>query len=357
MNALGERIASLIGAQGPLSVAQFMTIALHDPQAGYYATHEAIGARGDFITAPEVSQMFGELLGLWLVQTWQDQGAPSPARLLELGPGRGTLMADALRAARLKPEFLAAMEIVLVESSPILRKIQEEALAPSGLKIAWAAQFDAGLADKPLFLLANEFFDALPVRQYVRTDRGWCERMVVAREGKLAFAPSPVPTAISIPAARGQPEAGAIYEVSPAAGALAEEIAQAIAARGGAALITDYGYAEAGFGETLQAVGRHCFADVLEAPGDADISAHVNFAEIANAAQDAKAAVFGPVNQGAFLLRLGIGERAARLKRANRALADVIDAAVRRLTDPQDMGTLFKALAIVPNGAPTPPGF
>ncbi len=355
MNVLGRRIASLIAAQGPLSIAQFMAIALHDPQRGYYATREAIGA--DFITAPEVSQMFGELVGLWLVQVWQDQGGPSPARLVELGPGRGTLLADALRAARMKPEFLAAVEVVLVESSPVMRRLQAEKLAQGGMKISFAAQFGQGLTDRPLFLVANEFFDALPIRQYVRTERGWCERMIVARDEDLAFALSPVPTAISIPAARGQPEIGAVYEVSPAAGALAEEIAHTIAQQGGAALILDYGYAEAGFGETLQAVGRHRFAGLLESPGEADLSAHVNFAELAKAAQDAGAAIYGPVDQGGFLERLGIRERAERLKRANRTMTATIDAALHRLTDPQAMGRLFKALAIAPHGAPVPPGF
>ncbi len=355
MNALGERIAALIAAQGPLSVAQFMTIALHDPQGGYYATHEAIGA--DFITAPEVSQMFGELLGLWLLRVWQDQGALSQARVVELGPGRGTLMSDALRAARLRPEFLASVDVVLVEASPVMRKLQAERMTGCGVKVSWAAQFDSRLADRPLFLLANEFFDALPVRQYVRTARGWNERMVVVKDGKLAFALSPVPTAISIPAARGQPEPGAVYEVSPAAAAITEQIASAIAQHGGAALIVDYGYGEAGFGETLQAVGTHRFADLLEAPGEVDISAHVNFAELAKAARDAKAAAYGPVNQGVFLLRLGLRERAERLKRANRILGDALDGAVHRLTDPQHMGTLFKALAITPDGGATPPGF
>src|SRR5690242_17450009 len=191
MNALGARIARLIEAQGPISVAQFMTIALHDPQAGYYATCDPFGARGDFITAPEVSQMFGELLGLWIAQCWHDAGKPE-ARFVELGPGRGTLMGDALRViGKLMPEFLAKVDVTLVEISPTLTAIQKEALVSSGARLQWVAQLGDALADKPLFLIANEFFDALPVRQFVKTERGWCERMVVVKDGELEFALSP----------------------------------------------------------------------------------------------------------------------------------------------------------------------
>jgi NADH dehydrogenase [ubiquinone] 1 alpha subcomplex assembly factor 7 len=359
MNSLAERIARLIAAQGPLSIAQFMTIALHDPEAGAYATRDPLGVRGDFTTAPEMSQIFGELLGLWCVQAWYDQGSPKQIRLCELGPGRGTLVADALRAiSRAAPEFLEAADVVLVEASPTLQKIQRHALSKfTRPSIRWADRFDDSLPDRPLFLLANEFFDALPIRQFVKTDRGWCERVVTVENGTLAFALAPQATLLDIPAARGDATIGAVFEVSPASEAMAEEIARVIAARGGAALIVDYGHNGTGFGETLQAVRAHWFASVLDAPGDADLSAHVDFAALARATIRTGAKAYGPISQGAFLEALGLRARAESLTRANPGEAEKIAQAARRLVDPAEMGTLFKALAIVPSSAPPPPGF
>ena len=353
MNALGQRIARLIEAQGPISIAQFMTIALHDPQNGYYATRDPFGAGGDFITAPEVSQMFGELLGLWIAQSWHDQGKPK-ARLVELGPGRGTLMSDALRVIKqLMPAFLSSVEIVLIEASPALTAIQKDTLKDSGASVRWAAQFADALADKPLFLLANEFFDALPIRQYVKTERGWCERMVVAKDDALDFALSPDTTPIDTDA-----PIGGFIENAPAATAIVQQISEVIARQGGAALIVDYGYdANAGFGETLQAVSAHNYASVLEAPGDADLSAHVDFAALANTARAAGAEPFGPVTQGDLLEALGIVQRAATLARGKLGTDSDIDRQLERLVQPDQMGTLFKALAIMPKGARAPAGF
>ena len=353
MNDLGQRIARLIQAQGPLSVAQFMTMALFDPVAGYYATRDPFGAGGDFITAPEVSQMFGELLGLWIVQCWLDQGKPR-ARLVDLGPGRGTLMADALRAARLVPEFLSSVEVVMVEASPTLTAIQKETLKDVPLPIRWTERFDDIPADRPLFLLANEFFDALPIHQFVKTERGWCERMVVNAGDHLDFALAPDALNITPPNGVVAPM-GAFYETSPASTALVQQIAQVIAHRGGAALIVDYGYgADRGFGETLQAVGDHKFAKILDAPGEVDLTAHVDFTALADAAQAAGAETFGPVEQGEFLVSLGIVQRAEKLSH-NRL--DECQDGLDRLTKPDQMGTLFKAIAIMPSNANTPPGF
>ena len=352
MNALARRIAKLIETQGPLSVAQFMTIALHDPAEGYYATRDPFGAKGDFVTAPDISQMFGELLGLWCVQAWLDQDSPKRAELVELGPGRGTLMADALRAAKLAPKFLKNIDVVMVEASPTLRALQQERLKDAGVAIRWIDRFEAG--DRPLFLVANEFFDALPVRQFVQTERGWCERMVVVENEALAFALSPIASNVGV---EGDAPPGGVFETSPASLALAEEIGRSIARHGGAALIVDYGYAERGFGETLQAVGGHKFKTLLERPGEIDLSAHVDFANLAAAARHGGAQTFGPVGQGAFLEALGIGARAEKLSRLNRKEAPSIAAAVDRLVSPGQMGTLFKALAILPRTAPTPPGF
>jgi SAM-dependent MidA family methyltransferase len=363
--SLKSRIAELIAAQGPISVAQFMTMALLVPRDGYYATRDPFGASfpgskgGDFTTAPEISQMFGEMLGLWLVQAWADQGCPKNPRLVELGPGRGTLMADILRTARVAPEFLVDLEVVLIEASPVLQQIQADKLRGSGADISWLPQFDDSLADRPLFLVANEFFDALPVRQYVKTERGWCERMITAQGDELAFALAPVPLpASALPADLNHAPDGGVYETCPAAAALAEDLGRIITARGGAALVLDYGYsARTGFAETLQAVGGHRFADVLAEPGEDDLSAHVDFAALAAAGKRGGAAVFGPLTQGAFLANLGITERAEQLMKANPDEAQNLLTAVERLIGNDQMGRLFKVQALMPPAVTDVAGF
>jgi SAM-dependent MidA family methyltransferase len=355
MNPLARRIVDLITADGPLSVAQFMTICLHDPRCGAYAARQNIGR--DFITAPEISQAFGELLGLWVVQSWHDQGRPARPRLCELGPGRGTLMSDALRAINAAaPELLDDGDVVMVETSPVLQAAQRDKLKTAAADISWVERFDDTLADRPLFLLANELFDCLPVRQFVKTERGWCERLVTVADDHLAFALAPVPTGV-VPTDRAEAPDGGVYEVSPSALALSEQIAQVVAARGGAALIVDYGYDEPGFGETLQALAQGQYIDVLAEPGESDLSAHVDFMALARAGHDAGAQVYGPVTQCNFLAELGIGPRAERLMLANMPQAREIAAAVDRLVNPAAMGALFKALAFAPKNAPPPPGF
>jgi SAM-dependent MidA family methyltransferase len=357
--SLKARIAALIEAQGPMSVAQFMTISLLDPQQGYYATRDPLGSGGDFTTAPEISQMFGEMVGLWLVQAWSDQGCPKNPRLVELGPGRGTLMADILRTAKVAPEFLADLDVVLIEASPALQQVQADKLRALGADISWAAQFDDSLADRPLFVVANEFFDALPLRQYVKTERGWCERMVTVLNDQLSFALAPVPAPrAAIPADREPAPDGGVYETSPAATALVEELARIITIKGGAALIIDYGYGEAaGFSETLQAVSGHKFAESLADPGENDISAHVDFAALAAAARRGGARVFGPVTQGLFLANIGITERAEQLMKSNPESAQTLLTATERLIGNDQMGVLFKALALAPPGLSDVAGF
>ena len=357
--SLQSRIAQLIEAQGPISVAQFMTMALLDPKEGYYATRDPFGAGGDFTTAPEISQMFGEMAGLWLVQAWADQGSPKNPRLVELGPGRGTLMADILRVAQVAPDFVADLEVVMVEASPALQEIQAEKLRGLGADVSWQAQFDDSLTDRPLFLVANEFFDALPLRQYVKTERGWCERMVTSANGELAFALAPVPVPSSaIPADRAAAPDGGVYEASPAATALAEDIARTITVKGGAALVIDYGYGEAaGFSETLQAVSGHKFAEALAEPGEDDISAHVDFAALAQAGKRGGASVFGPLTQGMFLANIGIVERAEQLMKANPDEAQKLLGAVERLIGNDQMGRLFKVLAFAPPAVSGMAGF
>jgi NADH dehydrogenase [ubiquinone] 1 alpha subcomplex assembly factor 7 len=358
VNALASRIARTIAAQGPLSIAQFMAMAALDPQYGYYTTRDPLGAGGDFVTSPEISQVFGELVGLWCVQAWFDQGRPRPVRLVELGPGTGSLMGDALRAAKLAPEFRDAIEVVLVDASPALVARQKERLANAGVAVRWEPQFDDRLADRPLFLIANEFFDALPIRQFVKTARGWCENMVtVGADQNLVRALSPDGLPLDEPTSRGDTTDGAVYETSPASTALTEQLARAIAAHGGAALIVDYGYCGAGFGDTLQAVGKHRFTDVLATPGEIDLSAHVDFDALARAVERGGAASHGPISQGELLAGLGILDRMMALRRQNPGGQAEIATAVDRLINPDQMGTLFKALAILPKGAPKPPGF
>jgi SAM-dependent MidA family methyltransferase len=288
--------------------------------------------------------MFGELVGLWAVEVWQAMGGPAPLRLVELGPGRGTLMADALRAARLVPAFRAAASVHLVETSPALRERQKNALAPAGAEIHWHERIEDVPAG-PAIVIANEFFDALPIRQFAATARGWCERLVGLQEGDLAFGLTAEPeTGIC-----EVPTAGAVLERSDEAVAVIGLLAHRLVRQGGAALLVDYGYVEPGTGDTLQAVRRHSRANPLQDPGEADLTAHVDFRSLGNAATMAGARLHGPATQGEFLLALGIETRASLLKRrATPAQAEEIDRALERLTgsSPEAMGELFKVLGL-----------
>jgi NADH dehydrogenase [ubiquinone] 1 alpha subcomplex assembly factor 7 len=358
VSPLTPLLARRIALQGPISIASYMAEALGHPQHGYYMRQDPFGRDGDFITAPEISQMFGELIGLWCVEMWRLMDQPAPFRLVELGPGRGSLMADALRAAQIRPEFLSAASVHLIETSPALRTLQQQRLENASTDIAWhddLAQVPAG----PIILIANEFFDALPIHQFERRPEGWRERVVsVADDGfTLALHPQLTPQAVLIPEAltRSAP-AGAIAEICPAGIAIAAAIAERIADAGGAALIVDYGYCGHAAGNTLQAVRNHGSHDFLVDPGDADITAHVDFAALATAA--GAAAIHGPITQGDFLRRLGIELRARQLaQRATAAQARDIDSACKRLIDPSEMGTLFKVLAINHPDMAVPPGF
>ena len=347
MTPLGQRIVRQIARAGPITVADYMAQVLTDPEQGYYMRGDPLGRQGDFITAPEVSQMFGELIGLWCADTWQRMGEPPEVILAELGPGRGTLMADALRAAKVLPGFLDAARLHLVEVSPSLRARQEETLGRAAA--TWRRDLSA-LPEGPLILVANEFFDALPVRQFERSEAGWSERMVVLDDaGALAFGCTPPGPAaeLMLPEDLRAAPPGSLVEVSPAGLAVAAEIGRRVTARGGAALIIDYGRAESAPGASLQAVRRHQRHEVLDDPGCADLTAHVDFAALAQAARAAGAASLGPVIQGAFLGRLGLAERAETLLRgAGPAQRRDIEAARARLAGPEQMGELFKVLAI-----------
>ena len=306
--------------------------------------------------------MFGELRGLWALAVWHGLGAPDPVRLVELGPGRGTLMADALRATARDPGFRAAARLTLVETSPVLREAQARALAPRGVAPGWADDLSGVPDDAPLILLANEFLDALPIRHLVFTKGQWRDRVIGHDMGTdtLVFGagpgPSPHAVLLSRDVAAGGTE-GMIAEICPPALSLASEIGRRLATRGGAALFIDYGPAESAPGDSLQAVKAHRPAALLDRVGEADLTAHVDFARVAAAAREAGAAAHGPVPQGDFLTRLGIGMRAEQLCRAAPDKADLIRAALTRLTAPDQMGTLFKVLALTAQGGQAPPGF
>ncbi len=355
MGAAADHLEALIQAQGPLTIARFMAEALAHPEHGYYMRDEVIGGKGDFITAPEISQMFGELLGLWCAATWQQMGEPKPVHLVELGPGRGTMMADLLRAAKAVPSFLDALRLHLIETSPALGARQRRTLAGSGA--LWHRRLRE-VPEGPLLLLANEFFDALPVQQFQRTERGWCERLVgLARNGegaggeargfRLLLSARPTPSSALIPPAVRQAPPGSVAEICPEGLALARRIATRVAAHGGAALIIDYGRQSSAAGDSLRAVRGHRKQEPLEEPGSADLSAHVDFEAVGRAAGEAGARVHGPTRQGAFLRQLGIEARAEALLAGATPDGRIdIAAALGRLTDPTQMGSLFKVLSI-----------
>ncbi len=357
---LAGLLRARVADSGPVTLAEFMAEALGHPRHGYYMTRDPLGAAGDFTTAPEVSQMFGELIGLWCAQVWRGMGEPDPVQLVELGPGRGTLMSDMLRAAAMASGFGEAARVSLVETSPVLRARQREALA--GHDIAWWDSVDEAPVGPALFV-ANEFFDALPVHQFERTRHGWRERMVgLAGDGetfRLVPAAHETTAVESIPpSVRKTARVGEISETRPAAAAIAGAIGERLARFGGAALIVDYGHAASAAGDTLQAVRGHARHDPLADPGEADLTAHVDFEVLAQAAVAAGAVAHGPLGQGVFLTSLGIEVRAGRLKHgATGAQARDIDAARHRLIAGEEMGALFKVLALTGPGQPAPPGF
>ncbi|HUO53244.1 MAG TPA: SAM-dependent methyltransferase [Rhodoblastus sp.] len=353
---LRDDIREMIADEGPMSIERFMALALTHPTKGYYTTRNPFGAGGDFVTAPEISQMFGELLGLWAAEIWTLIGAPPRILLVELGPGRGALMSDALRAARAAPGFFEAIEVHLVEASELLADQQRQALAESGKTASWHRSLD-DLPRGPAIFLANEFFDALPVRHYLKTTRGWRERLVgLDPDGALAFGLSEE----AEPYIKAEAPEGAVLEVGAAAQRLMTRIAARIVTENGAALVVDYGYERTAFGETLQAVKAHQFVDPLAEPGLADLTTHVDFSALARAAASANARVHGPVEQGAFLRELGIAQRAEALKRqAAPDQAAAVDSALARLTGEGEgeMGALFKVLAVTRRSLKEAPGF
>lgn len=346
-NPLAAQLARQIETGGPISIADYM----REANAAYYGKGDVFGAKGDFITAPEVSQMFGELIGLWLADIWMRWGKPDPCHYVELGPGRGTLAADALRAMR---QFAFAPQPVFVEQSEGLRTLQKQKIP--------AARFAQTIDDLPphgpLFVVANEFFDALPVCQFVSTHAGWRERLVM-RDGDQRFMATPgsVPMDAQVPSEFRNAPNSSIYETCPDAGSIMYELAGRIAEQGGVVLVIDYGYTLPGLGSTLQAVKDHGYADPFEHPGEHDLTAHVNFVELANMARLRGLRISGPVDQGSWLVFLGIDARAASLARSDPENAVSVLTARNRLVHSSEMGSLFKVMAMSSESCPPPEGF
>jgi SAM-dependent MidA family methyltransferase len=349
LSPLEFEIKKLIKSSGPMPVWRYMELCLMHPQHGYYISRDPLGREGDFTTAPEVSQMFGELLGLWAASVWKSMGSPSVLRLVELGPGRGTMMADALRALRVVPPLHQTLSVHLVEINPVLRKKQKATLA-GARDIAWHRSIDE-VPEGPTIILANEYFDVLPIHQMVKGETGWHERVIeIDDKGHLTFraAAQPVPhfEALLPSSVRAAP-VGAVFEWRPDAEIM--KIATRVRDQDGAALIIDYGHLGSDTGDTFQAIARHSFADPLKAPGQADVTAHVDFQALARAAEDVCARVHGPETQGDFLKRIGIETRAVTLMaKASPEVSEDISAALKRLVGGGrgGMGSMFKVLGV-----------
>lgn len=353
MTALAEELAARIRAGGPMPLSDYMGLCLGHATHGYYMKKVPFGREGDFITAPEVSQVFGELIGLFLADLWLRAGSPNPVRLVELGPGRGTLMADLLRATTRVPGFHDALSVYFVEMSPTLREEQKSRVPHA----QWADRLEDVPGGAPLMLVANEFFDALPVRQLVKTARGWQERHVGLEDGKLApVVPVDAPPLdMLVPARLRDAPEGSIFEILGGA----EECAlinQRLKDDGGCALVIDYGHTETTTGDTFQALRAHEYADPFAAPGDADLTVHVDFEQLAARCREGLR-VSGPTTQGRFLRALGLDIRTAVLAKSNPPRAEALAAASRRLADADEMGSLFKVIAISAPSWPSPAGF
>ena len=353
---LALKLKERIRRERPIAVAQYMQACLQDPEHGYYVTQPAIGGAGDFITAPEISQVFGELVGLWCVVAWQQMGSPTVVRLVELGPGRGTLMRDALRAAKVMPAFLAAVHVDLIETNTVLAATQRATLSDAGVPLAWWKNLADAPSDAPCLLVANEFLDALPVSQSVLDNGAWTERVVTLDDaGRLAFGISDV-NRMPDQGRFSQANAGDIDESrneTPLLHDLLERSRRAPLA----ALFIDYGHMRSSLGETLQAIRNHSFEHPLTSPGEADLTTQVDFQEFAEKAVATGLAVDGPATQAEFLGALGIVQRASRLMAANPRIAHEIEAGVARLISPTGMGTRFKAIGLRSASLPPLPGF
>ncbi len=341
MSALRDILTQRIKDNGPMTVDEYMRLALSHPEHGYYIKQDPFGQSGDFITAPEVSQLFGEMIGIWCIQQWVRLGTPSPLHLVEGGPGRGTLMADLIRGSAVMEEFHYATDIHLIETSPILRSIQKQTL---GEEITWHDDLST-LPNEPMIFIANELLDALPIRQFIKQSDIWAERVVAVNDAAPGFHTRPIENP-PIPDHLMDAEDGSIYEYCPLAHIMIKQISQHLKKHGGVALLIDYGHLEDQIGDTLQAVKNHQYTSVLEHIGDADLTAHVNFAALAKTAQDNDVQT-SFMTQREFLLANGIEIRAQQLlKNATEEQAKTLNAALDRLLSPDQMGTLFKVMVL-----------
>lgn len=346
---LEEVLTAIIASEGPIGVDAFMHLGLYHPQLGYYTTASPLGAAGDFITAPDISQMFGELIGLWVAQSWLDMGAPAAFQLVELGPGRGTLMADALRAASKVKGFEAATSVWLMEINPALKRAQTDALKAAPVPIHWFGAWE-DLPAGPTIVLGNEFLDCLPVRQFIHNGQSWHEKQVgVDGAGRLTFGLGPQ-VALKL-----NGKAGRVHEEAPGLADVVGAIAERAATAPTRALFIDYGSSDGMTGDTLQAVRHHQKISPLDHVGEADLTAHVDFQRLACLASAAGLRVQGPVSQGGFLDALGITHRAATLATTNPARRQDLQLALERLTSPDYMGDLFKVMCLSSSGLPDAP--
>ncbi|MEO0551526.1 MAG: SAM-dependent methyltransferase [Pseudomonadota bacterium] len=350
MSPLKDRIVSMIQNSGPISVATYMDLCLHDRQQGYYATRPGLGE--DFITAPEISQIFGELIGLWLAYEWQSLGSPAAFRLVEIGPGRGTLMADALRASKGVPRFLDAAQLHFIEPSPVLRATLAERFQPQAP--VFLDELDALSGDQPILIVANEWLDCLPVQQYIRVGEAWHERVVGLTDTQdltLGLNATPLPPEIDLG------EAHDSLEVQPGLKALADTLGHLFQQASGRALMIDYGPANAFPDDTLRSYQRGTQIDPLAAPGESDLTCDVDFARLARLASQHGLAVHGPVSQSALLLRLGAEARLNQLAKAHPDRAEALYTGLLKLTDPAEMGERFQALCVSSADLPVPAAF
>lgn len=345
MTPLEEVIRGIIAGEGPMPIDRYMGLCLGHPQYGYYMRRDPFGARGDFITAPEVSQIYGELIGIWAIAAWAAMGKPAAFHLVEPGPGRGTLMSDIVRTARkAAPDFMAAAKLHLVETSPVLRGLQRQAL---GDGVTWHNRFEE-VPEGPMILVANEFFDAIPVRQFERRDGRWHERVIGIKDDALV---------LGLVAAEigGLGKDGDIIEFAPARNAIAMAMGERLARHPGAALIIDYGYLATQPADTLQAMRQHAYVSILESPGDCDLTAHVDFEALGKAMEQGGAAVHPALTQRDFLLAMGLEQRTAMLSAsADPPTRAILQRQMTRLAEPSQMGNLFKILAATSPGLATP---
>ena len=347
---LAEKIKAIIRINGPISVTDYFALCLADPEYGYYRTREPFGRSGDFITAPEISQLFGEMIGIFVVHAWQRHGSPSLVRLVEIGPGRGTMAADMLRViARLAPELYTNVTVHLVETSERLRNVQRQTLSAHGERVNWHEGFD-DVPEGFALIVANELFDAIPIRQFVRTSMGFRERMVgLGVDDELTFTVGPAGLDPALLPPGNTPPEGTVFEVAPARTAVMQALCERLRASGGTALAIDYGHTVSGYGDTLQAVLKHEYDPPLAHPGEADLTSHVDFESLALTAQALGLHVNGMLPQGDFLLGLGLAERAGTLGRGKDEITQrSISQAVTRLAGSGEgrMGELFKVIAV-----------